>query len=88
MTVLGHTIPWGTHVEAEPTLDVKGWYAQMKMWWANRKAARHEVKRAALQARWDARREAVRTSHAGAASDMVAPSHAHSVAMAFRDLGV
>jgi hypothetical protein len=59
MTVLGHTIPWGTHVGAERTPDAKSWYAQMKMWWAACKAARHEAKRAALKAHWDARREGV-----------------------------
>jgi hypothetical protein len=88
MTVLGHTIPWGTHVGAGRTTGAKGWYAQMKSWRAARKAARHEAQRAALQAQWDARREAVCTPRTGDASDMAAPSHAHSIAMAFRDLGV
>jgi hypothetical protein len=88
MTVLGHAITWGTHVGAERKTDAKSWYTQFKAWWADHKAARHEAKRAALKARWDARCETVRAHHAGAASDMVAPSHAHSVAMAFRDLGV
>jgi hypothetical protein len=88
MTVLGHTIPWGMHVEAGRTTDAKGWYTKFKTWWANHKAARQEAKRAALKAHWDARREAVCTPHVGAAYDMVAPSHTHSVAWAFRDLGV
>ena len=88
MTVLGHTITWGTHVGAERKTDAKSWYTQFKAWWADHKAARQEAKRVALKAHWDARREAVCTQSSGAACDMVAPSHAHSVAMAFRDLGV
>jgi len=73
MTVLGHTIPWGTHAGAGRTTDAKGWYAHMKMGRAARKAAR---------------REALCTPRASTASDMGAPSHAHFIAMAFRDLGV
>jgi hypothetical protein len=88
MTVLGHSITWGTHVGAGRATDAKSWYTPFKTWWADHKAARQESKRAALEAHWDARREAVCTPRAGAASDMMAPSHAHSVAMAFRDLGV
>ena len=88
MTVLGHTIPWGTHAGAGRTTDAKGWYAHMKMGRAARKAARRKAQRAALKASWDARREALCTPRAGTASDMVAPSHAHFIAMAFRDLGV
>ena len=45
MTVLGHTLTWGTHVEAGRTTDAKGWYTKFKTWWANRKAARQEAKR-------------------------------------------
>ena len=86
MTVLGHTIAWGTHIGDRRTTDAKGWYAQCKTWWANHKAARQEAKRTACNTRWDARREAVRTPHADAACDMVA-SHAHSVAMALCALG-
>jgi hypothetical protein len=88
MTVLGHSIPWGTHIGDRRTTDAKSWYAQFKTWWADHKAAPQEAKRADLKAHWDAKREAVCTQSAGAASDMVAPSHAESIAMAFRDLGV
>ena len=69
MTMLGHTITWGTHIGAERTTGAKGWYAQMKTWWAAHKAARHETKRDALKAHWDARREAVRTPFTVAATD-------------------
>jgi hypothetical protein len=88
MTVLGHSITWGTHIEAGRTTDAKGLYAQMKTWWADHNAAQQEAKRAALKVHWDARHEAVCTPRAGVASDMTAPLHADSIAMAFRDLGV
>ena len=88
MTMLGHTITWGTHIGAEHTTGAKGWYAQMKTWWAAHKAARHETKRDALKARWDVRHEAVRTPFTVTATDAMEPAHAQSVAMAFCDLGV
>jgi hypothetical protein len=78
MTVLGHTIAWGTHIDDRRTADARGWYASCKTWWANHKAAQLEAKRAAFNARWDAWREAVRPPHADAAYDMAAP---HTVAM-------
>jgi hypothetical protein len=84
MTVLGHTIAWGTHIGDRHTADAKGWYASCKTWWANHKAARQAAQRAACRARWDARREVVRTPHADAAYDMVAP---HTVAMTLYALG-
>ena len=76
MTVLGHSIPWGTHIGDRHTTDAKGWYAQFKTWLAARKVARQAAKR-----------EAAHAHYAGAVSDMVAPSHAHSVAMAFHGFG-
>jgi hypothetical protein len=88
MTVLGHAITWGTHVGDERGTDAKGWYAQMKTWWAAHKAARQKAKRAALEAHWDARREAVYIPRGNTTIDMMEPSHAHLVAMALRDFGV
>jgi hypothetical protein len=52
-----------------------------------RKTARQEAERAAIEARWDAQREAVRPYRADAARDMVTPSHAHSIAMTFHHFG-
>ena len=88
MTVLGHAIAWGTHIGDKRTTDAKGWYAQFKTWWANHKAARQEAKRAALNARWDARREAVRPFHAEAAINLVAPTHACATTAALCDLSI
>jgi hypothetical protein len=88
MTVLGHTIAWGTHVGDERTTDAKGWYTQMKTWWAAHKTARQEAKRAALKTRWDAQHEAVRTPFTVTATDAMEPAHAHLVATAVREFGV
>jgi hypothetical protein len=88
MTVLGHSIPWGTRIEDRRETDAKGWYAQFKTWLTARQTAHQEAERKAIEARWDAQREIFRPYRADAARDMVAPSHAHSVAMAFHGLGV
>jgi hypothetical protein len=84
----GHTTVWGTHIGVGRARDVKGWYHELKEWWAAHKAARHEAKLATLKARWDARREAVRPLHADGASDMVASTHAFSTTTAFCDLSI
>jgi hypothetical protein len=83
----GHTTVWGTHIGAGRAIDTKGWYQQLKEWWATQKAARHEARLATLNARWNARRETVRLQHADAAVDMVAPAHAFSTTTALCDLG-
>jgi hypothetical protein len=87
MTVLGHSIPWGTRIGDRRRTDAKGWYAQFKTRLSARKTAHQEAERAAIEVRWDAQREAVRPYRADAARDMVTPSHAHSVAMALHGLG-
>jgi hypothetical protein len=61
MTVLGHSITWGTHVGAGRVPEAKSWYTQFKTWWADHKATRQEAKRTALKAHWDTRYEAVCT---------------------------
>ena len=73
MTVLGHTIPWGTHVEVEQTQDAQDWYARVKTWWAAHQTARHE---------------AVRTPFTATATDAMEPAHAYLIATALRDFGV
>ena len=88
MRAHGHTIVWGTHTGVGRTQDTKGWFQQLNEWWAGHQAARHEAKLAALTARWDTRREAVRLLHADAALDLVAPAHAFSTTTALCDLGV
>jgi hypothetical protein len=87
MTVLGHSIPWGTRIGEKRITDAKGRYAPFKSWLAARKTAQQEAEHKAIEARWDAQREAVRPYRADAARDMVTPSHAHSVAMAFHHFG-
>jgi hypothetical protein len=87
MTAHNHTTAWGTHIGVERAMDAKGWYAQLKTWWASQKAARDGARLSALKARWDANREAVRSLRADAAIDMVAPAHAYSTTTAFCDLG-
>jgi hypothetical protein len=88
MPAHGHTTVWGTHVGIGRATDAKGWYQQLKEWWADHKAARQEVKLATLRAHWDARREAVRPLHADAAVDMVASTHVFSTTTALCDLSV
>jgi hypothetical protein len=83
----GHTTVWGTHIGVGRATDTKGWYQQVKAWWAAHQAARHEAKLATLRARWDARREAVCVLHADAASDMVTSTHVFSITTALCDLG-
>jgi hypothetical protein len=84
----GHTTVWGTHIGVGRTTDGKGWYQQVKEWWAAHKTARQKAKLATLKTRWDVRREAVRPLHADAAIDMVASTHAFSITTALCDLGV
>jgi hypothetical protein len=88
MAAHGHATAWGTHLGVGRTRDVKRWYHELKEWWTAYKAARHEATLAALTARWDAKREAVRPLQADAASDMVAPAYAGSTAAALCDLGL
>jgi hypothetical protein len=84
----GHTTVWGTPIGVGHARDTESWYQQVKAWWAAHKAARHDARLATLKARWDARREAVRSLRADAAFDMVASTHACSTTTALCDLGV
>jgi hypothetical protein len=83
----GPTTVWSTPIGIGRARDAKGWYQQLKAWWATQKATRHDAKLVALNARWHARREVVRLQHADAAVDMVAPAHAYSTTTALCDLG-
>jgi hypothetical protein len=72
MAAHGHTTAWGTHIGDGRATDAKGWYAQVKTWWA----ARHH-----------ARRETVHPFRADAALDLAVPAHARSITTALCDLG-
>jgi hypothetical protein len=84
----GHTTVWGTHLGTGRARETKSWYQQIRDRWTAYNAARHDVKHATLQARWDAGREAVRPLHADAAIDMLASAHAGSTTTALCDVGV
>jgi hypothetical protein len=88
MPAHGHATVWGTHLGLGRTRNVKGWYYALKEWWTAHKAARHDARLAALTARWDTKREAVRPFPTDAASGMVAPAHAFSTTMTLCGLGV
>jgi hypothetical protein len=88
MRAQGQTTVWGTPIGVGRATDTKSWYQQLRDRWTAYKAARPDATLATLNARWDARREAVRPLHAEAAIDMVAATHACSTTTAFCDLGV
>jgi hypothetical protein len=88
MNAKGHATVWGTHIRVGRARHMKGWYHELKDWWAAHKTARHEARLATLKAQWNARREAVLPFHADAASDLVASTHAFSTTAAFCDLAL
>ena len=88
MHATGHTTVWGTYIGVSRATDGKGWYQQLKEWWAAHKAARHDTRLATLRARWDARREAVTPHSAEAAPEMAAAQHTLSVATMLYGLAV
>ena len=66
----GPATVWGTSLDGGCARDTKGWYQQMKEWWAARKAARQQAKLVALTDQWDAEHEAFRPLRADAAVEM------------------
>ncbi len=70
MSMRSHATVWGTHIGVGRASDTKGWSQQLRDWWMAHKATRRQAKRAALHARWDATREAVRPRRADAAPEM------------------
>ena len=88
MHVNGQTTVWGTHIGVSRARDAKSWYQQIRDQWTAYKAARHDAMLATLNARWDARREAVCPLGADAAIDMVASTHACSTTTELCDMSV
>ena len=82
----GQTTVWGTPIGASGDKDATSWYQQLKEWWHAHRAARHEATLAALNARWDAKREAVTPFRAEAAPEMVAQHQAISIALMLHGL--
>jgi hypothetical protein len=80
MRAHGHILVWGTHAGEGRARDAKGWYQQLKEWWAARTAAREQARLAALNTCWDAQHEAMRPLRAEAAPDMAAAQRALTVA--------
>jgi hypothetical protein len=61
---------WGTHIGVGRSSGRTGWYQLLREWRAARAQARQQAKLDALQARWDAKREAVKPLRAEPAVEM------------------
>ena len=81
-----HTTVWGTHIGVSRARDTKSWYQQLQDRWTAYKAARREATIEALHRCWDAKREAVTSQCAEAASEMAAAQYPLSVATMFYGL--
>jgi hypothetical protein len=77
----GHATVWGTPMAVGCAKKGARWYEELREWWATHKAMRREAKLAALTARWDATREALKPLKAEAACEMVAAEHGCSTAI-------
>jgi hypothetical protein len=84
MVAHGHTTGWSTRIGVRHATQAQGWYTQIRTW----RVARANARRAALSARWNAGREAVRTLRANAAIDMVPPAHVLTAARAYGELAL
>jgi hypothetical protein len=84
MDILPHGEP---HIGVGRPGDAKGWYQQLRDWWAAHKASRREARLTSILACWDSRREVVIPCRAEAAPEMAAAQHALSVATMLYGLG-
>jgi hypothetical protein len=84
----GQATVWGTHIGVGRARSGAGWYRQLRQWWDAHKAAHEQAKLRALDARWDTRREALRSLPAGAAADMVAAQYAFATTTKLSGLAV
>jgi hypothetical protein len=71
MRVHGQTITWESQTGVGGASRSGGWAQPLRAWWAARRAARRQAQVAALERRWDARREALRPRPAEAALQLV-----------------
>jgi hypothetical protein len=78
MQVYGHTITWGSQTGVGGA-SRRGWYQQLREWWAARHAAHPHAPFAACKRRWDAKHEVVRPLPVGAVMDMAAAQGALSL---------
>jgi hypothetical protein len=84
----GQATVWGTHIGVGRAPSGTGWYQQLRQWWDAHKAAREQAELRALNASWDAQREALRALPAGNAADMVAAHYAFATATRLYGLAI
>jgi hypothetical protein len=84
----GHATVWGTYVGVDRARDGAGWYQWLREWWATYQVTRRQAKLEALNAYWDAKREAVRPLRAEAALEMVTARGAFSMVTKLYGLSV
>ena len=87
MRAHGHVVVWGPQAGEGRASDAKGWYQQVRDWWAAHKAARRQARLAALEACWDTPHEALRPLRAEAAPEMAAAQRAFTVTALLYGLG-
>ena len=70
MSAHGHVLVWGTHAGKGRASDANGWSQQLQARWQAYTTARQHARRAALNACWDAAREALRRQRAETAPEL------------------